>query len=69
MLTFNRSFVCFQDEKYVHIEEAEMKKVLDKVNDRFNWFNQKANENGKCPLTGNPAVYPSQITTEKKVRY
>lgn len=56
-----------KDEKYVHIEEAEIKKVLDKVNDKFNWFNQKLNENGKCPLTGNPAVYPAQIASEKKL--
>lgn len=56
-----------KDEKYEHIEEAEMKKVEDKVNDRFSWFNQKLNENGKVPLTASPAVFPLQIDTEKKL--
>lgn len=44
-----------------------MKKVQDKVDDRFNWFNQRSNEMGSCPPTKNPPVYPSQIETEKKV--
>ena len=59
----------FKDEKYSHIEEAEIKKVKDKVDDRFNWFNQKLNENAKTPPTVNPAVYPSQIETERKVGF
>lgn len=44
-----------------------MKKVQDKVEDRFNWFNQRSNEMRSCPATKNPPVYPSQIETEKKV--
>lgn len=56
-----------KDEKYDHIEESEMKKVQDKVDDRFNWFNQKLNEQAKCPKSSNPAVYPSQIESEKKL--
>jgi len=56
-----------KDEKYVHIEEEEMKKVESKLDDRFKWFNQKLNENAKCPSTSNPAVYPSQIDTERKL--
>ena len=58
-----------QDEKYVHIEAEEMKKVKNRVEEKFNWFNEKLNEMGKCPPTKNPPVYPSQIETEKKVPY
>lgn len=56
-----------KDEKYVHIEAEEMKKVKNKVEEKFNWFNEKLNEMGKCPKTKNPPVYPSQIETEKKL--
>lgn len=56
-----------KDEKYEHIEEEEMKKVQSKLDEKFAWFNKKLNENGKCPMTSNPAVYPSQIETEKKL--
>ena len=68
---FSRN-LCFllkhlQDEKYEHIEADEMKKVQQKIDDRFNWFNQISNELGKCPPTNNPPVYPSQVETEKKV--
>jgi len=56
-----------KDEKYEHIPAEEMKKVQDKVDDRFNWFNQRSNEMRSCPPTKNPPVYPSQIETEKKL--
>lgn len=51
----------------MHIAEEEMKKLKAKIDDRFNWFNQKMNENTKCPQTANPAVYPAQIDSERKV--
>ena len=44
-----------------------MKKVKEKFDDRFNWFNQKLNENAKTPPTSKPTVYPLQIDTELKV--
>jgi len=56
-----------KDEKYAHIEEEEMKKVHNKLEEKFKWFNEKMQANAKCLLTSPPVVYPSQILTEKKL--
>ena len=66
-LFFSHRNKNLKDEKYEHLTAEEMKKVQDKVDDRFNWFNQRSNEMRNCPQTKNPPVYPSQIETEKKV--
>ncbi|XP_057313213.1 heat shock protein 105 kDa-like [Hydractinia symbiolongicarpus] len=74
--SFGKSFTHFRkildlyankDEKYAHIEESEMKKVQKKVEEKFKWFNEKMQENAKCPQHSNPAVYPAQILSEKKI--
>lgn len=56
-----------KDEKYAHLDEAEIKKVAKKVEEKQQWFNQKMQENGKCPPHVNPPVYPSQVLSEKKL--
>lgn len=56
-----------KDEKYSHIEESEMKKVQDKIEEKFKWFNEKMQLSAKTPPTSNPVVYPSQILSEKKI--
>jgi len=56
-----------KDEKYSHLEEADMKKVHDKIEEKFKWFNEKMQMSSKSSPTSNPVVYPSQVLSEKKV--
>lgn len=56
-----------KDEKYDHIEAAEMKKVEKRVEDKFKWYNDKAQEHGKCPLHVTPQIQPSAVLDEKKM--
>lgn len=56
-----------KDPKYDHLDEAEIKKVTKKIEEKQQWFNQKMQENGKCPPHTNPPVYPSQVLSEKKL--
>lgn len=56
-----------KDEKYAHIEEAEMKKVGEKVEEKFKWFNEKMQQSGKSSFTSTPVVFPAQILAEKKI--
>lgn len=64
----NYNFIFFwQDEKYAHIEESEMKKVSEKIEEKFKWFNEKMQQSGKSSFTSTPVVFPAQILSEKKV--
>lgn len=56
-----------KDEKYDHIEASEMKKVEKRVEDKFKWYNEKAQEYSKCESHVTPAIQPSEILTEKKM--
>jgi molecular chaperone DnaK (HSP70) len=56
-----------KDEKYDHIEEAEMKKVEKRIEEKFKWYNDKAQEYAKCPMHVSPAVGPNEILNEKKM--
>eukprot|EP00112_Aurelia_sp_Birch-Aquarium-sp1_P015806 Seg353.11 transcript_id=Seg353.11/GoldUCD/mRNA.D3Y31 product="Heat shock protein 105 kDa" protein_id=Seg353.11/GoldUCD/D3Y31 len=55
-----------KDEKYVHIEEAEMAKVAKKVDEEMQWLNTKMTDFRKTPLHMTPSVTPSLIYSEKK---
>ena len=60
--------VCYQDEKYAHIEEAEMVKVSKKIDEKLKWLNEKMMEYKKTAMHETPKVLPSQILAEKKVQ-
>lgn len=45
-----------------------MKKVGEKVEEKFKWFNEKMQQSGKSSFTSTPVVFPAQILAEKKVR-
>jgi len=56
-----------KDEKYDHIEADEMKKVENKVDEKFKWYNEKLQLKAACPLYNNPPVLPSQVQAEKRL--
>jgi len=56
-----------KDEKYEHIEASEMKKVEKRIEDKFKWYNEKAQEYSKCEIHVTPAIQPSEILNEKKM--
>ena len=56
-----------QDENYAHIEEAEMAKVQNKVEEGMSWLNKRMQEFQKTLKHQTPTVSPSQILNEKKV--
>jgi len=56
-----------KDEKYEHIEASEMKKVEKRVEDKFKWYNDKAQEYSKCALHITPPIQPNEILNEKKM--
>lgn len=56
-----------KDEKYVHLDEADVKKAVKRIEEKQQWFNQKMQENAKCPLHTTPSVFPSQVLTEKRL--
>lgn len=55
-----------KDEKYAHIEEAEMVKVSKKIDEKLKWLNEKMMEYKKTAMHETPKVLPSQILAEKK---
>ncbi|XP_065669200.1 97 kDa heat shock protein [Hydra vulgaris] len=56
-----------KDELYSHIDEADMKKVSNQVDEKFAWFNEKMQAMGQCPKHCNPVIFPSQINVEAKL--
>jgi len=56
-----------KDEKYEHIEASEMKKVEKRVEEKFKWYNEKAQDYSKCELHVTPSIQPSEILNEKKM--
>ena len=56
----------FQDEKYIHIEADEMKKVEKCLNEKTEWFERQSNAQNATPIYEKPVVLASQIraTTE-----
>jgi molecular chaperone DnaK (HSP70) len=52
------------DEKYNHIEEADVEKVRELVKKKRDWLNEKMQAQHATPLTANPVVKCSEIKTE-----
>lgn len=60
--------LCEQkDEKYDHIEEEEIKKVVEAVKAKEEWLNSKWSVQNKLADHEDPAVYASVILSEKKL--
>ena len=51
----------FQDEKYIHIEAEEMKKLDKHLTEKTTWYETKLNITSKQSLYDTPLVYASQI--------
>lgn len=54
------------DEKYNHLEQFEVDKVIKCVAEKDSWFNEKLNLANKMSKFEDPAVYVSQIKSEKE---
>ncbi|XP_069711314.1 heat shock 70 kDa protein 4L isoform X3 [Phaenicophaeus curvirostris] len=55
-----------KDEKYDHLDPAEMDKVEKYVNEAMNWLNGKMNAQNKLSLTQDPVVKVAEILAKSK---
>ncbi|XP_054059674.1 heat shock 70 kDa protein 4L isoform X6 [Rissa tridactyla] len=55
-----------KDEKYDHLDPAEMEKVEKYINEAMNWLNSKMNAQNKLSLTQDPVVKVAEILTKSK---
>nr|XP_021148006.1 heat shock 70 kDa protein 4L isoform X2 [Columba livia] len=55
-----------KDEKYDHLDPAEMEKVEKYVTEAMNWLNSKMNAQNKLSLTQDPVVKVAEILTKSK---
>ncbi|XP_054248428.1 heat shock 70 kDa protein 4L isoform X4 [Indicator indicator] len=55
-----------KDEKYDHLDPAEMEKVEKYVNEAMNWLNSKMNAQNKLSLTQDPVVKVAEIMSKSK---
>jgi len=55
------------DEKYNHLEKADIEKVVKCVEEKQKWFEDKSNLVNKMKPTDDPVVLASQIKSEKEV--
>ncbi|NXT96482.1 HS74L protein, partial [Anhinga rufa] len=55
-----------KDEKYDHLDPAEMEKVEKYVSEAMNWLNSKMNAQNKLSLTQDPVVKVAEILTKSK---
>ncbi|KAM9378229.1 heat shock 70 kDa protein 4L isoform 2-T2 [Phaethornis superciliosus] len=55
-----------KDEKYDHLDPAEMEKVEKFINEAMNWLNSKMNAQNKLSLTQDPVVKVAEILTKSK---
>ena len=57
----------FQEEKYAHIEKADMEKVSKCLEEKSAWFNSNMNLCSQLKLHQNPPVTVLQIRAQKSV--
>ncbi|CAN8209606.1 unnamed protein product [Coccothraustes coccothraustes] len=55
-----------KDEKYDHLDPAEMDKVEKYINEAMNWLNSKMNAQNKLSLTQDPVVKVAEILAKSK---
>uniref|UniRef100_A0A8C5X345 Heat shock 70 kDa protein 4L n=1 Tax=Malurus cyaneus samueli TaxID=2593467 RepID=A0A8C5X345_9PASS len=55
-----------KDEKYDHLDPAEMEKVEKFINEAMNWLNSKMNAQNKLSLTQDPVVKVAEILAKSK---
>jgi len=55
------------DELYAHIDKAEMDKVSKRLDEKFQWFNEKMQKFQTCKKTEKPAIAPSTVQSEEKL--
>ncbi|XP_058148574.1 heat shock 70 kDa protein 4L isoform X1 [Dasypus novemcinctus] len=55
-----------KDEKYDHLDPAEMEKVEKYISEAMNWLNSKMNAQNKLSLTQDPVVKVSEIVAKSK---
>ncbi|XP_045143330.1 heat shock 70 kDa protein 4L [Echinops telfairi] len=55
-----------KDEKYDHVDPAEMEKVEKYISEAMNWLNSKMNAQNKLSLTQDPVVKVSEIVAKSK---
>ncbi|NXI55904.1 HS74L protein, partial [Chloroceryle aenea] len=55
-----------KDEKYDHLDPAEMEKVEKYINEAMNWLNSKMNAQNKLSLTQDPVVKVAEILSKSK---
>jgi hypothetical protein len=60
--------LCEQnDDKYSHIEKADIDKVIKSYEEKRKWFDEKSSLFNTLKLHEDPPVYCSQIKIEKEV--
>uniref|UniRef100_F6PGK4 Heat shock protein family A (Hsp70) member 4 like n=1 Tax=Ornithorhynchus anatinus TaxID=9258 RepID=F6PGK4_ORNAN len=57
-----------KDEKYDHLDAAEMDKVEKSINEAMSWLNSKMNAQNKLGLTQDPVVKVAEIIAKAKVK-
>uniref|UniRef100_A0A2K6GCF4 Heat shock protein family A (Hsp70) member 4 like n=1 Tax=Propithecus coquereli TaxID=379532 RepID=A0A2K6GCF4_PROCO len=55
-----------KDERYDHLDPAEMEKVEKYISDAMSWLNSKMNAQNKLSLTQDPVVKVSEIVAKSK---
>ncbi|XP_051822465.1 heat shock 70 kDa protein 4L [Antechinus flavipes] len=55
-----------KDEKYDHLDAADMEKVEKFINEAMNWLNSKMNAQNKLSLTQDPVVKVAEIVAKSK---
>ncbi|XP_044536188.1 heat shock 70 kDa protein 4L isoform X1 [Gracilinanus agilis] len=55
-----------KDEKYEHLDAADMEKVEKFINEAMNWLNSKMNAQNKLSLTQDPMVKVAEIVSKSK---
>lgn len=55
-----------KDERYDHLDPAEMEKAEKYISDSMNWLNSKMNAQNKLSLTQDPVVKVSEIVAKSK---
>lgn len=57
-----------KDERYDHLDPAEIEKVEKHISEAMSWLNSKMNAQNKLSLTQDPVVKVSEIVAKSKVR-
>ena len=58
-----------QDEKYNHIEKADIDKIEKVLTEKSNWFMPRMTQMAQLQPHQNPPVLASQVRSEKQVRF